>query len=254
MSNVGPGAGDAGGSNEPNAGENANKGANDAGNQQGQNNEPNNGDDFEKIWHNPDEGQQNLQNQPGQQTQTPTQTQTPENADASFNTYIDNLGLTKELDLGVISEELNQGNTEGLGKAFSSVAAKVYRQAMVDMSKVVDQKVAAGIKAAVTQSGNATQGDMAVRQMNTAMQFTTNPAIAPIAQAALSQLIKKGKTVDEAIDGVRSFFQNTSKISAKELGMQNPPRSRPGNQPFQNSGDIAPDGDEEVDWLEMLGV
>lgn len=222
--------------------------------QTGENNQQNNDDNFEDLWHDPDDTSGQTQQQQTQpQTQQPGSEQKP-NADEAFNTYIKGLDLTKDIDLAKVSEGLNQGNTESLGNAFSTIAAKTYRQAMVDMSKIIDQKVAAGVKAAVTQSSNVAQGDMAVRQMNSTLDFTKNPAIAPVAGAVLAQLIKKGKSTEDAVDGVRKFFQNTSKISAKALGLQKPPHGRPGNQSFSGAGNIADDEDTEVDWLETLGV
>ncbi len=243
MSDTGAGTG----SGEPDAGKQ------EAGEKEGEkNNEENNDDNFSKIWENPTDADAGQQQQLQQQTQQ-VQQAPAKSSEEVFGTYIEKLELTKDIDLGKISEELNQGNTEGLGTALKAVAAQTYRQAMVDMSKVIDQKVTAGVKAAVQQSSSAVQGNMAVTQMNTALAFTKNPAIAPVAGAVLSQLIKKGKTVDDAVEGVRKFFQNTSKISAKELGLQHAPNQRPGNQSFNGAGDLG-DDDEEIDWLETMGV
>ncbi len=251
MSDTGPNAGDTGSTQNAGDGQQSQDGQQQQ-QQQGDNNEPNNADKFENIWQTePEDGDQQQQQTP-QGTPQSQQQQTP-NADEAFNTYIEGLQLTDGLDLPTISEELNQGKTEGLGKAFSAVASKVYRHAMIDMSRVIDQKVKAGVEQAVQQSSNAAQGNQAVRQMNTTLEFTKNPAIAPVANAALAQLIKKGKSVEDAVEGVRSFFQNTSKLSAKDLGLQTAPRSRPGNQPFNGVGDIG-DDDEDTDWLETLGV
>ncbi len=217
------------------------------------NNQQNNDDKFEEIWQNPTDDTGGPQQQQ-QQQQVQQSTAEPVDSNKVFNEYIEKLELTKSVDLQEISEELNQGKTDGLGNALKTVAAQTYRQAMVDMSKIIDQKVKAGVQAAVQQSNNQVQGNMAVTQMNTALSFTKNPAIAPVAGAVLSQLIKKGKSVDDAVDGVRAFFQNTSKISAKELGLQNPPRGRPGNQPFNGTGDLGNDDENEIDWLETMGV
>jgi len=254
MSNVGPNADNAG--QQQQGQQQTQEGGQQQQQQQTEDNAQNNADNFEEIWHDPtdDAGSQQTQQTPQDQQSGQQQQQAP-NADEAFNTYIEGLELTKDVDLNSISEELNQGKTEGLGKAFSAIATKTYRQAMVDMSRVIDQKVNAGIEKAVLQSSNAAQGNQAVRQMNTTLNFTKNPAVAPIANAALAQLIKKGKSVEDAVEGVRTFFQKTSKLSAKELGLQNPPRGRPGNQSFNGAGDIADDGDDdEIDWLETLGV
>lgn len=251
MSNVGPNTGNVEDQSQPN--QKVSQTPNDPvqpGARQPVNNAPNNDDNFEDMW----------QDNPVEQAQTqtpqspaPVQQQAP-NAEEAFGTYIDGLELTRGVDLDAISGELSQGSTEGLSKAFNVVAAKVYRQSMIDMNKIIEQKVNAGVAAAVQQSSNAAKGNNAVRQMNEALNFTSNPAIAPIANAALAQFIKKGKTPEDAVESVRKFFQNTSRLSAKDLGLQSAPRSRPGNQPFSGAGDISGEDDEEINWLEMLGV
>lgn len=215
-----------------------------------ENNVDNNDDNLRDIWQNPSEDI-DAGKTPNQSTQTPQQTP---DADKTFSTYIDKLGLTKDINLSEISQELNQGNTESLGNAFKSVADKVYRQTMIDVSRLVDQKISKGIEAAVQQSAHATEGNLVVRQMHDALTFTKDPSIAPVAKAALAQLMKKGKSSEEAIDGVRTFFQRMSKLSAKELGLNAPPRNRPGGQPFNPANAIQDDDDEETDWLETLGV
>ena len=252
MSNVGPNAEDTGNTQQTQNNQQE-EGGQQQQQQKGENNGQNNDDKFEDLWQDTDSNKDKTQQQQTQQTQQPGSQQAPD-ADKAFSTYIEGLDLSKDIDLAKVSEDLNQGNTESLGKAFSSIAAKTYRQAMIDMNKIIDQKVTAGVEAAVSQSSNAAQGTQAVRQMNTLLDFTKNPAIAPVAGAVLAQLMKKGKSVDDAVEGVRKFFQNTSKISAKALGLQNPPRGRPGNQPFSNVGDTGGDDDDETDWLETLGV
>lgn len=215
--------------------------------QKGQNNGDNNGDNFDDLWQDP-----NVEtlDKNKQTTQEPEKKPDPTEV---FDEYIKGLDLASGLDMAKISGDLNQGNTESLDNAFSTIASNTYRQAMVDMSKVIDQKVEAGVAKAVQQSSNASQSDMAVKHMNTELNFTKNPVIAPVASAVLAQLIKKGKSTEDAVNGVREFFKQTSQLSAKELGRQNPPHSRPGNQRFDNPVN-SDDAENEIDWMETLGV
>ena len=82
--------------------------------------------------------------------------------------------------------------------------------------------------------------------MQAVLSFTKQPAINPVATAVLAQLIKKGKSVEDAIIGVKAFFKQTALISGKELGVNTAPRSRPGQQPFNNNA-IDTDEEEEVE-------
>lgn len=217
--------------------------------QQGQkkDNGDNNSDNFDNLWQDPTDETKDKNKQTTQESE-----KKPDPTEV-FDEYIKGLDLASGLDMAKISGDLNQGNTESLDNAFSTIASNTYRQAMVDMSKVIDQKVEAGVAKAVQQSSNASQSDMAVKQMNAELKFTKSPVIAPVASAVLAQLIKKGKSTEDAVNGVREFFKQTSQLSAKELGRQNPPQSRPGNQRFDNPVN-SDDAENEVDWMETLGV
>lgn len=219
--------------------------------QQGGDNNQNNDDNFNDLWDNPSDNQDG-NNQQSQQSGQQQQQQQDADPNKTFDTYIASLNLSEGIDVAAISGELNNGQTEGLNNAFSTVARNVYRQAMIDVNKIIDKKVESGVSKAIQQSTNAVQGNMAVDRMQASLSFTKDPAINPIATAVLSQLIKKGKSVDDAILGVRNFFTKTANISAKELGINQPPRGRPGNQQFNNNVDNDDDG--EMDWLETLNV
>lgn len=240
----------------------ANAGTDDAGNKGTENpdeqnknkdNKQNNDDNLETLWDNPDDNKssddkpgqidQNLQQQPQQQV----------DPSVAFNAHIESLNLLDGLNLDEISTELNQGKTDGLNKAFGHMAANIYRQSMIDASKIIDKKVQEGVDKAIKSSTNAVQGNMAVDKMQVALSFTKQPAISPVATAVLAQLIKKGKSVDDAINGVRTFFKQTAQISAKELGLNAAPRARPGNKTF-NSNIIENDEEAEVDWMDTLNI
>jgi len=217
--------------------------------QQNGNNDKDNGDNLDDLWQDP-------QDKEGEKTVEPQQQQQQQQDDPNkvFDEHIKKLNLANGVNLDEISNELNQGNTESLNKALGTLASNVYRQAMIDTSKIIDKKVQEGVDKAIKQSTNAVQGNMAVDKMQATLQFTKNPAINPVATAVLSQLIKKGKSVDEAIAGVKVFFKQTATISAKELGLRNPPRDRPGGKQFNPSNIMTDDDDEEIDWMDTLNI
>ena len=227
-------------------------GAGESGESQGkkkQDNNDNNDDILKGLWEDPSEDPNKKR-----QADIDPQQKPVDDPSKTFNTYIESLNLGDGLELATISEELNQGNTDSLNKAFGQVARSVYRQTMIDVNRVMDKKIEQGVAKAVEQSGNAVQGNMAVDKMKGILGFTKDPTISPIASAVLAQLIKKGKSVDEAIVGVEAFFRTTANISAKELNRRNPPQSRPGGKTFQTNNIPEVDDADDVDWMEMLNV
>ena len=214
-----------------------------------QDNDENNDDILKGLWEDPSEDTNKKR-----QVDVDPQQKPADDPNKTFNTYIEGLNLTDGIELATISADLNQGNTDSLNKAFGQVAQTVYRQTMIDVNRVMDKKIEQGITKAVEQSGNAVQGNMAVDKMRGTLGFTKDPTISPIASAVLAQLIKKGKSVDEAIVGVEAFFRTTANISAKELNRRNPPQSRPGGKTFQTNNIPEVDDADDVDWMEMLNV
>ncbi len=215
-----------------------------------ENNGQNNGDNLETLWDDPvvEGDKDKLSGQVEQQKQQQT------DPNAAFTAHIESLKLSDGLNLDEISAELNQGNTTALNKAFSHMASNIYRQSMIDASKIIDKKVQEGVDKAIKSSTNAVQGNMAVDKMQATLAFTAKPVISPIANAVLAQLIKKGKSVDDAIAGVKVFFKQTAQLSGKELGLNPPPNARPGQRPFNSNVIDDSEETEEVDWLETLNV
>ncbi len=114
--------------------------------------------------------------------------------------------LFDQRDLTVLSDLINQG------------ARAAYKQAMTDSASLV----AAGEKKALEAARQMSTVQMGERDdilaMNTALPFTTNKAVAPVALAVFKQSLSKDKTQIEAIQSVRNFFAGVANIGQKELG------------------------------------
>lgn len=140
-------------------------------------------------------------------------------------------------DLSVLTDLINQG------------ARNAYKQAMTDSASLV----AAGEKKATEAARQMTQAQLGEREdilaMNTALPFTTKPAVAPVALAVFKQSLSKDKTKEEAIRSVRDFFAGVANIGQKELGLNPAPPPNPGDTGFKgNSQDDA----DEIDWEKVI--
>lgn len=140
-------------------------------------------------------------------------------------------------DLSVLVDLINQG-----GRA-------AYKQAMQDTASLV----AAGEKKAEAAARQMTATQMGERDdmhaLNTALPFTTNKAVAPVAQAVFKQSLSKDQSRDKAIESVRNFFAATAHLGQKELGLDPAPKPNPGDAGFNGNNQ---DSADEIDWEKVI--
>ncbi len=198
--------------------------------------------EIERVWEKPaekDDGQQ-------QQQQGPT----PEQIRTALDSHIQGMNLMEGVDTDAIMQGLSESNPEALVGALKSTAENTVRNLIPTMAQLIDNKVESAMEAAVSQARGATQADLAFQKMGEKLPFTKGKAISPVARAVMKQAMAQGKSEDEAVDFVSSFFKEVHRTSAKDLGIQTPPRNRPGRNPSQTQAavaDISEEG-EDVDW------
>lgn len=203
-----------------------------------------NAGDFSSPWVTMNNKEQAGNNESQQQQQ-------PQNVNANdaFNEHVASLGLSSGIDVNAIAAGLQDGNTESLSAAFNQVGANAYKAAMLNSAKLMDQKVEAAVKQAVAQAGGNYQQDQAVHALTSALPFTSNPKIAPVAKAAMQGYMKQGQDSATAIESVRKFFKEMHGLSAKDLGF-NAPGNAPGSSGFGGNGFA--NGGSDTDWTELF--
>lgn len=230
------------------ADDNSQNDENDEGDKKQNNNSDNNNTDNldldTNIWQNDNNG-----DDPANKRTSPT----AEQLETNFNSYVDGLNLTDGIDTAELGEQLREGNIDGLQNLIKKTASSTYKKTILDANKLVDAKVDAAVDKAVQKATSQVRGNNLVEKMHEQLPFTKKQAISPIATAMLQQLTSKGKSPADAINGVKQLFAELHKTSARDLGIANPPRNRPGNPQFNNSS--APqidDDDDSPDWEELL--
>lgn len=146
------------------------------------------------------------------------------------------------------AEAFQRGDFKGFQAAMQKQQAGIYQNLLADVGKMMNSMRDKIIKDAVNQSGTQINAQQAVAQMHRDLPWTAKPAVAPVAKAALGQMIKRGKSVTEAIEALPRYFQNMSASAAG--GSQNKGRGfNRGNSPNGNSAS----NDGEDDFLDVLG-
>lgn len=207
-----------------------------------ENNAQNNEQDYADLWHTSNNQSADNNNQPNPDSQN----RPAVNPEEAMQAHIANLGLTKNLDFRAITNDLNSGRTDSLQAAFSEMAGNVYKAAIQDAAKVAEAKARQAEDSATTRSRGDYRSDMLVTDMHKQLDYTSAPAIEPIAKAVLTKFIQNGKTPNEAIKEVDRFFNHVrTKVGGREESQGNPGSGR-----FY-SGNLS--NTEEPNWLDILG-
>lgn len=169
-----------------------------------------------------------------------------------FNKYItekkfgDNVQIPKEQVDKLLAGDLSV--LPDVVRAIARGAAEdAYRHGMIDNQNVLKNKLDAAVEQAVTRSDGSRRASEVVNMMNTALPFTKDPDIKPVADALLSQQIKNGKSPEDSIKIITAFFKRTSGLTARSLEDNGPP----GNGGFsgrRGGGESV----ENADWFAAL--
>ena len=140
---------------------------------------------------------------------------------------------------------------KGLEAIKQQVAANTYKATMLEMNSLVDSKIAQAKAETEQKSADNWNADLAVREMNASLEYTTDPDIAPIATAVLNRFIKQGDSVEKAIQNTNAFFASTAeKIGTPGISPSNAPGSTPFNQQQSNNNQQKATSHDE--WLDVL--
>lgn len=218
------------------------------------NNQNNNMDNNKSIWDNNDNDSGNNNEQNNQQNNQNQDTRTPAEI---FDAHVADLDLTSGIDLSQMQEDAQNGNTDSLNKSFETVAANVYKAALQQMNTIADNKITAAIDKAVSESTSVMNETTAVKEMQSALPFTMGKDIAPVAEAALKQLMNNGSSIQDAVKQVSAFFQSTADaVSSNNNNNQGDPSSgnfNPNTTVNNNSNNRQNNNSNQEDtWMDFL--
>jgi len=218
-----------------------------------QTNNEDNVDEFENFWQ---LDKDNTDQSTASNFQSQSQNQNGQDPSRDrFREHLDTLDFMKNVDMDKLRQDFENGSAENLPTAMKTVAENAYTQALIDSSKVMDQKVEKAVEQAVQKSRNEIGSHQMKEFMEEQLSFTKDPAIGPIARGVMQQALQKnGGDKWKALETVKNFFERASKVTSKDLGFEQVPRGRPrnnsGNNPGPSRGQRT--DDDEMDWLKIL--
>lgn len=210
---------------ENNAGnKNANGSGNDTSNNQNgnvNNNTSINTDTIDDIWSDikkpNSQDDQNRNNQGNNNNGGGNQPQQLDPA-TQLKKYLTDNGLGEFTLTDAEKAQLGEGNYDGLQGRILGLVQQAHVKAISSASALIDSKIAAALK----QGENATKSLLAGKEnmgaLHSALPFTKDPAIGPVAQTVMQRFFDRGATQEQAIQGVKKFFEHTAqKVTGNEV-------------------------------------
>lgn len=205
------GNGNDGGNGNGNSQGNGN-GGNGGNNDGGGNNNKNSTDLTVGLWDNPVDknanggGNNNNNNNNGNNN---NQNNNNGNKPVTFDDYVAGLDFGTQFKQEHV-DKLKTGDTSVLPEMFAEIQKSTYKKAMMDVNQLVAAKVKEGVNEALTQANGARNIEKVVDKMNTDLEFTKDPLIAPVAKTILGRALNKGMSQDDAVKAVGQYFKRVA--------------------------------------------
>jgi hypothetical protein len=213
-------------------------------------NNNNNSFDFnQSIWETPNSAGNGTQQPTNQGTQQQPQQQ-PQEHNAFLDAHIAQMNLTNGLNFDAMAQG---GDPEVIKTTFNSFAKNAYLGIMRDVNAVMEQRINDAVTKAVEKSTGTVQSWQAVERMQSALPFTSDPNIAPVANSVLQKFLGKGQPLELAIKNTGEYFRNmSSRIGGgAPEGNSQRPGSNPNRGYVSNQQGNSPTKRDE-DWMGFL--
>ena len=205
-------------------------------------------DEFADFWSLDDDDKTQQDKQPANNGQQQQQTDPAAQLAEHINSRIPQFDQFSAED----QDAIRQGDMAPVQKQMHKMAAGLYQNMLGDVNRMLNGMKDKIIQEAVQQSGTQINAKQAVAQMHQKLPWTADQAIAPIAQAALAQAIKKGKSVAEAIDAIPKLFNRASEKMNGRRSTNSQGFNR-GNGGVSSNGNSGEDDGDGENFLELLG-
>lgn len=182
---------------------------------------------------------------PQDQTTTVVDTTPKKTAQEQMTEYLVSQGLDPIVLSDADKEELKAGNFDGIVARLNDKIVKSHTKALSSANVMIKEAVAAAIKEATTASQSTEAGVRNLAELHRALPFTKDKLIGPIAQTVMQRFLDRGANTEQAIEGVKKYYQHTNKLTNPEFQVN-------GNRNGNFSAGGRAEEQEGDGWLDML--
>lgn len=167
-------------------------------------------------------------------------------------------GLFEQLDMQGFLKAVEAGDSAKAAEFMMQNLAATARVAMLGANKIAEAKIAKAVDESTRRASATVATELMTQALHSRLGFTSDPAIAPLAEQVLNQYLANGESADSAIEKTEKYFEGFALAAGQRYGLQPQLDShgRAGQSGFQSSrmqqNDNGENAREPADWLDVL--
>lgn len=169
--------------------------------------------------------------------------QEPPDPKKQLQSYLDEQGLGSFVLSDATKQEIAEGKFEGLQGQVLGLVQQAHTKALSGAQTLIRSEVAKAVKEAGETTRSYIAGKEMVEALHTALPFTKDPAIGPVAQSVMQKALDRGASKEQAVEVVKRW-------SAKFVNLADPDRQVNGNRNGSFRGGSQQEG--TGDWVSIL--
>lgn len=163
--------------------------------------------------------------------------------------YLDSVGLQPIVITDADKEKFAAGDFTDFVANVNQKIQQAHVKAISGSKTLMESMVNDAVTKAVGESKNYVEGRASLEALHTALPFTKNPAIGPVAQTVMQRFMDKGATREQALEGVKRWSKTFVQAFDPNYQETNPNKNRNGNF----SGSVNNEGNNgDADWISVL--
>lgn len=174
----------------------------------------------------------------------------PKDPSVQMKEYLDSVGLQPITISDEDKEKMAAGDFTGFLGNVNQKIQQAHVKAISGSKTLMESMVNDAVTKAVGASKDYVEGKASLDALHTALPFTKNPAIGPVAQTVMQRFINKGATREQALEGVKRWSKTFVQAFDPNWQETSPNKNRNGN--FGGNVNNQGTGDSDADWISVL--
>jgi type II secretory pathway component PulJ len=127
----------------------------------------------------------------------------------------------------------------------AAMTQQAHMKALQSVNTLMEARIAAAVDVAVNKTKGLMAGDKIVDALHTALPFTKDKSIGPVAQTVMQRFIDRGLSTEDSIKGVKKWFD-------KAITLADPNYKKPNTNLNGGYRGTPSENTSETNWLDLL--
>jgi hypothetical protein len=146
----------------------------------------------------------------------PVQPTAPVDTKKQMDDYLRGVGLSPIELTDQMKEQISNGDFSGILAEINQRTIQAHVKALSGAKTMIDEAVQKAVTEAKQGARDDYLGQMNLQALNNTLPWTKDKAIAPVARTIMQRFLNRGASTEDAIEGVKRYFDHASTVSSAE--------------------------------------